>query len=170
MDVLSAIQDRRSIRQYSARPVDEDTLKKVLEAARLAPSGSNNQEWKFIVVKNEATRSKLADAANGQAFVKQAPVVIVACSLSPEQIMSCGQPRHTVDLSIAVSFMLLEIHELGLGTCWLGSYDEAKVKEILSIPEGVRIVTMIPVGFPADSPAQRPRKKLEEIVCYEKYE
>lgn len=169
MDVLSAIQGRRSIRQYSARAIEDEKINKVLEAARLAPSASNSQLWKFIVVKNDETRLKIAEAAGRQMFVRQAPVIIVACGLDPERVMFCGQPRYTVDLSIAVSYMILEAYEQGLGTCWLGYFDEEKVKEILGIPGNIRVVTMIPLGYPVEFPPKRPRKNLEEIVCYEKY-
>ncbi len=169
MDVLSAIQGRRSIRQYSARFVEDEKLGKVLEAARLSPSASNRQSWKFVVVRDDETRAKLTEAAGRQAFVGQAPVIIVACGTDPEGIMMCGQHRHSIDLSIATAYMLLEAHEQGLGTCWLGSFDEKKVKEILNIPEGVRVVAITPLGYPAEEPAPRPRKKVDEIVCHEKY-
>jgi nitroreductase len=170
MDVLSAIQGRRSIRQFSSRPVEDEKLLKVLEAARLSPSASNMQNWKFIVVKNSEIRAKLTEAAFGQSFIGDAPVILVSCGTEPEGVMKCGQYRYTVDLSIATAYMILEAHEQGLGTCWLGRFDENKVKEILMIPEGVRVVAITPLGYPAENPAQRPRKKLEEIVCYERYE
>jgi nitroreductase len=170
VDVLSAVQGRRSIRHYSSKPVEDAKLNKVLEAARLSPSATNLQDWKFIVIKSEKTKAMLAEAALGQTFVSQAHAVIVACATNPEGIMTCGQYRYTIDLSIAMAYMILEAHEQGLGTCWLGRFDEKKVKEILGIPEKFRVVTMTPLGYPDEMPEQRPRKKLEEIVCYEKYE
>jgi len=170
MDVLSAIQGRRSIRQYSSQPIEDIKLNKVLEAARLSPSASNRQSWKFVIVKDNETRANLAEAAGGQLFVGQAPVILVACGTDPDSIMMCGQHRYTVDLSIATAYMILEAYEQGLGTCWLGSFDEKRVKEILGIPEGIRVVAMTPLGYPTDSPAERPRKNLDKIVCYERYE
>ncbi|OGO80154.1 MAG: nitroreductase, partial [Clostridiales bacterium GWC2_40_7] len=149
MDVLAAIQGRRSIRQYSSRLVEDEKLGKVLEAARLSPSANNRQSWKFVIVKDHQTRAKLAEAAGRQAFVGQAPVIIVACGTDPDGIMSCGQYRHSIDLSIATAYMILEAYEQGLGTCWLGSFDEKKIKEILGIPEGVRVVAVTPLGYPA---------------------
>lgn len=169
MDIFTAIQERRSIRKYQSTPIEEEKLTKVLEAARLAPSAANGQNWKFIVVKDETTRNKIAEAAGGQSFVAEAPVVIVACGTEPSQVMLCGQYRYSVDLSIAVTHILLEAYELGLGTCWLGKFEEDKVKELLNIPEGVRVVAVTPLGYPAENPTPRPRKKLEEIVSYEKY-
>ena len=141
-----------------------------MEAARLSPSESNRQSWKFIIVKDDQKRMALTDAASRKLFVGQAPVIIVACGTDPEGIMKCGQYRHTVDLSIATAYMILEAYEQGLGTCWLGSFDEKRVKEILSIPETVKVVAMTPLGYPSESPTQKPRKNLDEIVCYEKYE
>lgn len=169
MNVLTAIQGRRSIRQYSSQPVEDEKLDKILEAARLSPSASNRQSWKFVVVKDSETRARLTEAAGSQSFVGQAPIILVACGTDPDGVMMCGQHRYTVDLSIATAYMILEAHEQGLGTCWLGRFDEPKVKKILGIPDGVRVVAMTPLGYPAESPAQRPRKKLEEIVCYDRY-
>lgn len=169
MDVFSAIQGRRSIRRYSPRPVEEEKLNKVLEAARLSPSANNRQDWKFIAVRDKEIRAKLTKAAD-QPFVGQAPVVLVACGTNPDSVMMCGQHRYTVDVSIATTCMMLEAYEQGLGTCWLGHFDEKMVKDILGIPEKVRVVAMTPLGYPAESPAQRPRKRLDEIVCYERYE
>lgn len=170
MDVLDAIKGRRSIRRYSPRMVEDEILEKVLEAARLSPSARNEQSWKFVIVKDQETKKKLVDAAGGQAFIGQAPVVIAACGTDPGAVMKCGQHRYSVDLSIATAYMILEAHELGLGTCWIGHFDEKKVKDILGIPANVRIVAITPLGYPDEAPSPRPRKKLEEIVCYERYE
>jgi nitroreductase len=169
MDVFTALQTRRSIRKYDSKPVEDEKLKKVLEAARLSPSAKNAQTWKFVVVKDSVARDEIAKATNGYLFIAQAPVIIAACGTDPDSVMSCGQYRHTVDLSIATAYMILEAHEQGLGTCWIGGFDEQKVKKILGAPEDVRVVAVTPLGYPAESPAQRPRKALEEIVCYEKY-
>ncbi len=170
MDVFEVIGERKSIRKYKDIEVEEEKLEKILESARIAPSAANRQEWKFLVVKNKETRDKLIDAAHGQKFVGQAPITIVACSTESERIMPCGQPAYTVDLSIAVSFMILEATEIGLGTCWLGAYDEGKVKEILDIPSDIRVPAMFTLGYADENPAPRPRKALDDIVCYERYE
>ncbi|MDD4810769.1 MAG: nitroreductase family protein [Methanobacterium formicicum] len=170
MDVFEAITQRKSIRKYKDKEIEKEKLIKVLESARIAPSASNRQEWKFIVVKDEDTRSRLVSAAHYQKFVGQAPVTIVACSTESERIMPCGQHAYTVDLSIAVSFMMLEATELGLGTCWLGAFDEEAVKEILGIPSDIRVPAMFTLGYADENPAARPRKALNDIVCHEKYE
>ena len=170
MDVFAAISQRSSIRAYKATEVEEDKLRKVLEAARLSPSASNRQEWKFIVIRNKEARKKLAKAAFGQSFIEEAPVVIVACGTESKAMLGCGQPTHTVDLSIACAYMILEAHELGLGTCWIGAFREDETKRILNIPEHVRVVAMIPLGYPNQPPSKKFRKSLDQIVCHEKYE
>ncbi len=170
MNVFEAIKGRRSVRAYKDTPVEEDKLLKVLEAARLSPSASNRQQWKFIVVKNPETRKRLAAPAFNQAFVAETPVVIVCCATEAAAVMACGQPTHTVDVSIASAYMILQAYELGLGTCWLGAFNENEVKRILKIPAGVRAVTMTPLGYPSQPPLPRERKNLDEIICREQYD
>lgn len=170
MDVFEAISKRRSIRKYKDTPVEEYKLDKILESARIAPSAGNRQEWKFLVVKDKETRENLVDAANGQKFLGEAPVTIVAISTESERVMPCGQFAYTVDLSIAVSFMILEATEQGLGSCWLGAYKEDEVKEILNIPEKMRIPAMFTLGYANENPGPRPRKNIDQITIFEKYQ
>jgi nitroreductase len=170
MDVFEAISRRYSVRSYKATDVEENKLKKILEAARLSPSASNRQEWKFIVVRNKETKKKLAKAAFGQSFMGEAPVIIVACGTESRAMLSCGQPTHTVDVSIACAYLILQAYELGLGTCWIGAFKQDETKKILNIPEPVKVVAMTPLGYPNQAPSQKVRKSLDQIVCYEKYE
>ena len=144
-------------------------LRRVLEAGRIAPSAGNRQDWKFVVVRDQETRHKLAIAARGQMFLEQAPVVIVGCAVEPTYVMMCGQPAGILDVSIAFSFMMLEATEQGLGTCWLGAFDEASVKKILDVPDTVRVVAMTPLGYRDETPAGRPRKGIDEICCNDKF-
>jgi len=170
MDVFTAISQRSSVRAYKDADVEEDKLKKILEAARLSPSASNRQEWKFIVVRTKEIKRELAKAAFGQSFISEAPVVIVACGTESKSIMGGGQPTHTVDVSIACAYMILQAYELGLGTCWIGAFKEDEAKKILNIPKHVRVVAMTPVGYPDEPPSKKSRKTLNQIVCFEKYE
>ena len=170
MDVFTAISQRSSVRAYKATDVEEDKLKKVLEAGRLSPSASNRQEWKFIIVKSKEAKRKLATAAFEQSFIGEAPIVIVACATESKAMMACGQPAYTVDVSIACAFMILQAYELGLGTCWIGAFNEGEVKKILRVPESIRVVAMTPVGYPNQPPSQRVRKGLDQIICFEKYQ
>ena len=170
MDVFAAISQRSSVRAYKAKDVEEEKLKKILEAARLSPSSSNRQEWKFVVVRDKETRRRLASAAFGQSFIGEAPVVIVGCGTESTSTMACGQLTHTVDVSIAFAYMILQAYELGLGTCWIGAFNEDEVKKILKIPEDVRAVAMTPLGYSNQPPSKKSRKRIDQIVCFEKYE
>ncbi len=167
MELKEIMEERESVRNYEDRPVPKEKLKRVLEAARLAPSASNRQPWKFIVVKEKKRRQELAEAANGQTFVGQAGVIIVAVATRPEHIMSCGVPSHPVDLAIALDHMTLAAVDEGLGTCWIGAFSQDRVKELLDIPEKYRVVALLPLGFPGQERKMKTRKSLEEIVCYE---
>lgn len=169
MNVSEAIRARRSIRVFEKKDVEEDKLNRVLAAGRLAPSARNLQEWKFVVVRDRATREKLIAAAKNQRFVGEAPVVIVACATIVDHVMTCGIPSWHVDVPIAVDHMTLQAVEEGLGTCWVCAFDEDKVKQVLDIPAGVRVVTLLPLGYPAEEPAPRHRKALEEIICSERF-
>ena len=168
MDVFKAIQKRFSVRHYLDKPVEEGKLQRVLEAGRWAPSGNNRQPWVFIVVKDEATRRLLAKAAHSQTFVGEAPVVIVACGTDPERMMSCDVPDYAVNVAIAIDHMTLQAVEEGLGTCWIGAFDQQKVKDILGIPDTAKVVELLPLGYPAtEPPAAKSRKCLSEVVMCE---
>jgi nitroreductase len=169
MDIFETIQKRFSCRRYKAQPVEDEKLTKVLEAARLAPSAHNAQDWKFIVVKNKATRKELAEAA-GQPFVAQAPVIIVAVALDPEHILSSEVPAYALNLAIAVEHMALAAAGLGLATCWIGAFDQQEVKKILGIPERYKVVALLPLGYSAQPEGKKLRKSLGEIICWEKFE
>ena len=169
MDVLEAIQQRYSVRQYRPQPVESEKLERVLEAARLAPSAGNRQEWRFVVVTDDQTRQQMMEAASGQAFVGQAPVVIAACAETDERAMMCGQASYPIDVAIALEHIALQATEEGLGTCWVGAFDEAAVKQILDIPQAIRVVELMPLGYPADQPKPKQRLALDEIVFHEKW-
>jgi nitroreductase len=166
MDLMQAIRARRSIRNFLDKSVEEELLLAVLEAGRLAPSARNMQDWRFIVVRDAATRSLLAKAARDQQFVGQAPVVIAACGTS-DLVMTCGQPAYAIDVAIALDHMTLAAAAFGLGTCWIGAFYEDLVKEILGVPPEIRVVALLPLGYPAVEPEPRPRKSLDEIIARE---
>lgn len=167
MDVYSAMRERRSVRAYRPDPVPEEALRRMLEAARLAPSAKNLQPWKLVVVRDPERRRRLAEAAYGQDFVAEAPVVIAAVALDPERVMRCGVPSYAVDVAIAVDHLTLAAVQEGLGTCWIGSFSQEEVRRVLGVPERYRVVALLPVGYPADEPLPKWRKGLDELVCYE---
>ncbi len=169
MNVMEAIRTRRSIRVYTDQPIEEEKLKRVLEAGRLAPSAGNQQIWKFLVVRDKEARAKLAQAANGQAFVGEAAAVIVGCAADTSRVMSCGHPAYLIDLAIALDHMTLAAVEEGLGTCWVGAFSENEVRKVLGIPDHVRVVELLPIGYPQSEPPARSRKAFDEVVVWEKW-
>lgn len=169
MELMEVIRKRESVRSYEDKPVPEDKLIKVLEAARLAPSASNRQRWKFIVVRDAERRRQLSRATGGQPHVAQAPVVIAAVSTMPEYIMRCEVPAYPVDLAIAVDHMTLTAVDEGLGTCWVGAFSQDKAREVLGVPDDCKIVTLLPLGFPQQDRREKTRKSLDKIVCYETF-
>ena len=169
MELMEAIKARQSIRDYEDRPVPEVKLRKVLEAGRLAPSASNRQRWKFIVVRESKRRQELSRAAGGQTHIAKAPVVIAAVATMPEYVMKCGVPAYAVDLAIAVDHMTLAAVDEGLGTCWVGAFSQEEARDILKVPGDCRVVTLLPLGFPRQAGNAKGRKPLDEIVCYETF-
>ncbi len=169
MNVVEAIEKRRSVRVYQDKPVPEEKLRIVLEAARLAPSARNSQSYKFIVVKDQGVRKRLAKEATRHSFIGDAPLIIVAVSLDPDYVMAGGIPAHPVDIAIALDHMTLVAAEEELGTCWIGGFYQDQVKQILSIPEKYKVVALLPLGYSAESPGRKTRKPLEEIVCYNSF-
>jgi len=179
MEVISAIQARRSIRRYKADPVKEEDLKVVLEAARWAPSWRNSQCWRFVVVRDPRVKAELADALSpgnaATSAVKEAPVVIAACA----ELGKSGYKRGEVctdkgdwfmfDVALAMQNLVLAAWSLGLGTVHVGWVDAKKAAEILQLPQDIVFVEMTPLGYPDEEPEARPRKELSEIVFYDRY-
>jgi nitroreductase len=170
MNVFEAIKQRRSIRSFADKSIEEDKILRVLEAGRLAPSAKNLQEWRYVIVKDKDLRKKVAVAANNQYFIAEAPVIIVGCATMADYVLTCGQPAHSIDLAISMDHMTLQAVEEGLGTCWIGAFKEDEVKKLLNIPPEMRVVEIMPLGYPKFIPDPKPRKRLEEIIFYDKYQ
>ena len=162
------VTSRRSIRKYSADPVEEETIKKVLEDARLAPSWKNLQCWKFILVKDEEKRQKLAQALPSpnpaQKGITQAPFTVVLCADPQASGDHEGKEYYLVDAGIVMQQLVLAATAYGLGTCWVALFEEEAIKETLNVPPDYRVVALTPLGHPAESKKPRPRKELPEIV------
>jgi len=169
MNIYEIIEKRRSVRAYRDEDISDEKLKRILEAGRLAPSAHNSQEYKFVVVKDAKKRKNLAQAASSQRFIAQAPVIIAAVSLNPEYLMESGVPTYALDLAIALDHMTLAAVEEGLGTCWIGSFFQEEVKNILNIPAQYKVVALLAIGIPDEEPSPKSRKKLNELVCYEDF-
>jgi nitroreductase len=170
MDFLELVSSRYSVRSYESRPIEQDKLDRVLEAARLAPSGSNRQPWKFVVVRDPEIRRQMVTACMNQQFIAQAPVVIAGVGLMPDRVMHCDIPGDPVDLSIAMEHLALAATAEGLGSCWIGAFDQDKVRQVLGIPESVKVVEVMTLGYPADEQRPKTRKDMSEIVCYDRWE
>lgn len=170
MDVCDAITIRKSVRAYLDKPVEEEKLNAVLEAARLAPSASNRQEWRFVIVRDKEVRSKVAMAAGQQMFVAQAPVIIAACAETDGHLMTCGEACYPIDVAIALDHLTLRAVELGLGTCWIGKFNADEVKKILGIPDEIKVVQLMPLGYPVEPDAvQKKRRAFAEIVKFDRW-
>jgi nitroreductase len=170
MDVFESIAARKSVRAFVDRPVNDDELARVLEAARAAPSARNGQETRFVVVRERAMRERLASEAARQPFIGTAAVLLACCARTDGRVMRCGQAAYPIDVAIAVDHLTLAAAALGLGTCWIGSFDEALVKELLGIPREIRVVQLMPLGWPADpAPGAKSRLPLDEIVHRERW-
>ena len=171
---------RHSVRTYSDQPVEDEKIAAVLGAARLAPSARNSQPWRYIVVKDRETIAKLSDSGRLNSWIKSAPVVIVACADPKDDVKNNDMEYYLLAVGISMEHLVLMATELGLGTCWLAGYNEAKVRDVLGVPDRIKVVAMTPLGYPADKPSMRDmltkslarsknRKSLEEIVRYEKW-
>ena len=167
---MEAIKKRYSVRNYQNKPVEKEKVEKILEAARLAPSASNRQEWRFVVIHDKTIRQRLMKAAKNQAFVGEAPVIIACCAKTDNHNMTCGQTCYPIDTAIAIEHMALEATEEGLGTCWVGAFYEDQVKEILGIPQNIRVVELLVLGYPTNASSNhKDRLSTEEIVMYERW-
>ena len=170
MDVDEAIRTRKSVRAFLLRDVPDELLRRVLEAARAAPSARNAQEWRFVAVRDSGIRERLALEAARQPFIGMAPVLLACCAETDGRIMRCGQPAYPIDVAIAMDHLSLAAAAEGLGTCWIGSFDEALAKEILGIPSAVRVVQLMPLGYPGDPAAvSKSRLGLDTLLHYERW-
>ena len=168
MTIMETIRKRYSCRAYQEKPVEREKLDNLLEAARLAPSARNMQDWRFVVVTDSQTKRRVAECTNRPDVFGKAGAIIAACSNS-DHVMRCGQAIGPIDVAIALEHICLQATELGLGTCWIGSFDPAKVRAILGIPDDIVIIELMTVGYPADSKPEPSREPVETIACYNKW-
>ena len=179
MDFMELVKTRNSVRSYKPDPVEDEKLKQILEAARLAPSWANMQCWRFIVVTDKEKIKEIA-RVKGNTWLKKVPVVIVACANPKKSGSRAGLEYYAVDVAIAFEHMVLAATELGLGTCWIGYFDERAVKKLLGIPKNVRVVALTPVGYPTEKESGRDkvtravlkskdRLPMKDIVCYDEW-
>lgn len=174
MNIFDVFRDRRSIRKYLDRPVEETKLTQVLDAARLAPSWKNQQCWRFVVVRDARRKEALLKAFHvdnpGTKAIASAPVVIVVCADPHESGIENGIEYYIADTAIAFEHLCLAAHALGLGTCWMGWFDERMIQAALDIPASIKVVGVTPLGYADQAPKARPRKALADITHYDRWE
>ncbi len=179
MEIEDAILHRRSVRKYKTDEITDDLLYQVLEAARWSPSWGNSQCWEFILVKDKEIKAKLKETLTpnnpARDAMIQSPIVIVACG--KQGLAGCKKGEQMTDkkewfmfdVATALNNITLVAHSLGLGTVHIGAFDAKKVKEIMGVPNGVEVVELMPIGYPDEQPAPRPRKEMTSFVYLNKY-
>ena len=168
MDFFEALKSRHSVRAYTDTPIDDEKLDQIFEAINQAPSAGNLQAFEVYVVTTGDDRAELADAALGQDFVTQAPVVLIFCAhaaRSAERYGKRGTGLYCLqDATIACTFAMLAARALDLSSVWVGAFDEGKVSRIINAPQSHRPVAMLPMGYPAEGVRIRPRRELSDLV------
>lgn len=168
MEFYETVKTRRSIRSYKGKEIPEEKLLRVMDAARVAPSGHNRQYWKFYIVESEDKKRKVAEACSGQTWIAEAPAVIVATGWKVPFSRGgyMGDMTFTMDVSIAFTHLILAARAEGLGTCWIGDFSNEKVKETLGLPEKEYVVAVTPIGYPDKGgfTENTSRKKLDEVM------
>ncbi len=165
-DALELLKNRRSIRKYKSKSVEEEKINKCLEAARWAPSASNKQPWEFLIVKDKKKRDKLATLHPYAKFIKESPVVFI-----PLTDPNIHKKYHHADTALATLQYMIEAHSLGLGTCWAGVIDssiEEEIKKELKVPEHLHVLGLVATGY-ADEEPEKTRKPLDDLVHWEEY-
>jgi nitroreductase len=173
METSKCIRTRASVRSFRPDDVPEEAVAEILKDAVQAPCAGNIQEWRFIVVRNPANRKRLAEASFGQAVVARAPVLLVVCSDLGEIGAAYGERGMNLysvqDASAAANTIMLSAWDRGIGSCWVGSFNEQRVKDILVLPSHVRPLAIIPLGYPASPVAKPKRKDMQEVMKKEFY-
>jgi nitroreductase len=168
MNVIEAIETRRSVRKFKPEPIKDEDINKIMRAAQLAPSAGNKQPWRFIVVRDLESKKELAKIASNQMWIGDAGLVMVCLAMdkkSPE-VYDRWVER---DVMTAVEHMVLTAWELGYGSCWIGAFPQGSVKSFLKIPDGMTVISLLPIGVPDQTPSPRKRKPLDELFYSEQY-
>ena len=167
--LLDCIRKRFSVRKFLDKPVEQEKIDILLEAAKLAPSASNKQTWHFVVIRDKEKRKQLTDICRGQKFVSEAPITIAVCNSNLDYIMTCGQKAPVIDGAIAGEHIVLQAVELGLGSCWIGAFYHDKMAKLINLPMDYEIIGLLPIGYPAVEKGNRDLKSIGEIVSYDSF-
>lgn len=173
MRIPEPIKNRRSIRTFNEKEVSDELIFMFVKAACYAPSAGNRQPWEFIVVKAPETKKLLAKAAYGQSFIEEASVVFVVCVVPERSASRYGGRGRTLyciqDSAAAIQNLILTATANGLGSCWVGAFDEVKAAEAVNLPEGARPIALVPVGYSNEKPLPRPRRPVKRVLHREKW-
>ncbi len=173
MDVEKVIKTRRSIRKFLSVPVEKEKIMKIIEAGSYAPCSGNIENWRFVIVQDKTKIQEIASACIEQTWISTAPVVIAVCSEMKEITQHFGLRAEMLysiqNCAAAIQNMLLEVTNLGLGSCWVGAFEEESIKRILEIPKDVRVQALLPIGYPDEKPPMPMKLKLYEITFIEAY-
>lgn len=171
MEFEEVLRKRHSIRRFKEKEVEEGKIKKILELANLSPSAGNLQARSAIIVRDKKMKEKICQTALGQNFIVEAAVVFIVCADLEESAQKYGRRGRELysiqDATIFASYLQLAVTSLGLASCWIGAFNEYKVSEILKLPEEMRPIAIIPVGYPVEKPYLTRRKSLDEIILKE---
>ena len=166
MEIMKEIKNRISVRNFKSQAINKDVISRILEAGRAAPSAKNRQPWRFIVIDNEELKNKIEKAAYSQEYVGNAGIIIAACSTNIEYEMPNGQTSYPIDISFAVSNMMIQAEHEGLGSCVVTTYDEHEIKTLLTVPYSMRVVMLLLVGYTDDKIIVRDRKPVSQISAF----
>jgi nitroreductase len=173
METDEAIRLRASARSYGFAKVDDSVVKELLELAMQAPSAGNTEEWVFIVIKGTGTKQALAEASFGRKFISDAPAIIVFCADMGQIEKRFGERGTSLyagqDVAAAVQTLMVAATARNLSTCWIGDFNEQLVKNILAIPQGIRPLSMVTLGYAKDRPKKPQRKQLSDVAFSEAY-
>jgi nitroreductase len=166
MSLIDLILSRRSIRNYESRDIPEEVLRQILEAGRQAPSAANRQPVRFVVVTDHSILKKLCDTFITR-FVKSTPVAIAGCA----DVKSFLTGKWAVvDATIAMQNMVIAAWALGIGSCWIGACNEERVRKLLKIPYEWRFIALLTLGYPAEQPKSRKKKKFEDLFNFNSFQ
>jgi nitroreductase len=176
MDFFQVLSRRRSIRKYKDTPVEDEKLSRILEAVRLAPSARNGQPWHFIVISDPALKQRLKEKglyisnnSRGREWFFTAPVLVCVCGEPPDWTSKSGKPLLDIDVSIAFTHFILAATAEGLGTCWVAAFNAEVARKVLNIPQNIEPISWTTLGYPDETPPERGRKALSEIVHWDKW-
>jgi nitroreductase len=171
MDFFEAVKARHSIRAFQSRPIEEEKMNRIIETVNLAPSAGDLQAYEIVVVKDSRRKNELVRAAGGQSFLSEAPVCLVVLAYPERSSRKYGRRGSELyclqDATIATAYAQLAISALGLGSAWVGAFDEEAVAKVVEAPRSKRPIAILPIGYAGETPEITPRRRIGEIVCSE---